>query len=331
MIRDKVQLLDEIRCSPALLSIFNSWEERYQQEFLDFCTGVHGIKLLYDSFFKTIFNPDATTERLERLLSLILKTEVKILKVLPNDSTRIAAESSLLVLDIVIQLADGSIANVEVQKIGYAFPGQRSACYSADLLLRQYKRVKGEKGKFFSYKDIKKVYTIVLFEKSTSEFHQFQDIYLHRIKPKSDTGIQIELLQEYVFIALDIFQKKLDNKNNSITNELEAWLAFLSMDDPNVILKLIDAYPQFEPLYREVYEMCRDLERMMNMFSKELAELDKNTVQYMIDEMQDTIDAQKNQLDQKDLELKKLKKEIEALKKRLESEDFPLDDIENKE
>ena len=168
---------------------------------------------------------------------------------------------NLLVLDIVIQLADGSIANVEVQKIGYAFPGQRSACYSADLLLRQYKRIKGEKGKLFSYKDIKKVYTIVLFEKSTSEFHQFQEIYLHRIKPQSDTGIQFELLQEYVFIALDIFQKKLDNKNNSITNELEAWLAFLSMDDPNVILKLIDAYPQFEPLYREVYEMCLNLER----------------------------------------------------------------------
>ena len=26
-----------------------------------------------------------------------------------------------------------------------------------------------------------------------------------------------------------------------------------------MILKLIEAYPQFEPLYREVYEMCRDL------------------------------------------------------------------------
>lgn len=329
MIRDKVQLLDEIHQSPSLLSLFNSWEKRYQQKFVDFCTGVRGVKLLYDSFFKAIFDPDVAPERLERLLSLILKTEVKILKVLPNESTRIAAESSLLVLDIVIQLADGSIANVEVQKIGYAFPGQRSACYSADLLLRQYKRVKGEKGKLFSYKDIKKVYTIVLFEKSTPEFHQFQYIYLHRIKPQSDTGIQIELLQEYVFIALDIFRKKLDNEGNNITNELEAWLAFLSIDDPDVILKLIEAYPQFEPLYREVYEMCLNLERMMEMFSKELAELDKNTVQYMIDEMQDTIDAQNTTIDAQNLELQNLKKEIEALKKRFESEDSSSDDFGN--
>ena len=64
-------------------------------------------------------------------------------------------------MDIVVELEDGSIANVEIQRIGYNFPGQRSACYSADLLLRQYKRVKGEQQKKFSYRNIKKVYTII--------------------------------------------------------------------------------------------------------------------------------------------------------------------------
>jgi len=40
---------------------------------------------------------------------------------------------------------------------------------------------------------------------------------------------------------------------------------------------------------------------MMRLFSKELEELDKNTVQYMIDEMQDTIDTQKETINtQKD-------------------------------
>ena len=40
--------------------------------------------------------------------------------------------------------------------------------------------------------------------------------------------------------------------------------------------------------------MCQNVEKVMNMFSKELQELDRNTVQYMIDEMQDTINDQKN-------------------------------------
>ena len=112
------------------------------------------------------------------------------------------------------------------------------------------------------------------------------------MKQQSDTGLRLELLQEYVFIALDIFQETLDNKSVTITNELEAWLTFLSIDDPDTILKLIQSYPKFEPIYRDIYEMCLNLERMIEMFSKELAELDKNTVQYMIDEMQDKIDAQ---------------------------------------
>ena len=157
--------------------------------------------MLYDSFFKEIMNPKTTPERLEEFLSLVLKQKVTILKVLPNDSTRIADESSLLIMDIVVELADGSIANVEVQKVGYAFPGQRCACYSADLLLRQYKRVRSEKKKRFSYRDIKKVYTIVLYEKSSKEFHEFSSLYIHHVEPKSDTGIQLELLQDNTFIA----------------------------------------------------------------------------------------------------------------------------------
>ena len=104
-------------------------------------------------------------------------------------------------MDIVVQLADGSIANVECQRIGYKFPGQRAACYSADLLLRQYKRVRGEKGKKFSYKDIKKVYSIIFYEQSPKEFHAFPNDSIHRSKQKTDTGVEVELLQEFLLLA----------------------------------------------------------------------------------------------------------------------------------
>ena len=100
------------------------------------------MKILYDSFFKEVFNPEYAPERLNRLLSVILGMKVKILKVLPVDSARLAEESTLVAMDIVVELEEGEIVNIEVQKIGYLFPGQRSACYSADLLLRQYKRVR---------------------------------------------------------------------------------------------------------------------------------------------------------------------------------------------
>ena len=68
-------------------------------------------------------------------------------------------------------LEDGSLVNIEIQKQGYAFPAERISCYSADLLLRQYARLRGT-GKHFTYRDIKKVYVIVLIEESPAVFHK---------------------------------------------------------------------------------------------------------------------------------------------------------------
>ena len=322
MIREREDIKQEICENPKLLEKYREWDEEQQEEFLDYCTGVKGVKILYDAFFKEIMNPENTPERLNELLSLLLGQSVTIKRVLPGDSTRLADEQSLLIMDILVELADTSLANVEVQKIGYRFPGQRSACYSSDLLLRQYKRVKGEKKKAFSYKDIKSVYTIVFFETSIKEFHEYPQNYIHKFKQQSDTGLELELLQKYVFIPLDIFRGiyhndgKSNGKNsaNRCWNKTEAWLTFLSTDEPEIIIELISQYPEFKEMYEEIYVMCQNVEKVMEMFSKELIQLDRNTVQYMIDEMQDTIDVQKEELEAKQETIDTQKGELEQQK-----------------
>ena len=132
------------------------------------------------------------------------------------------------------------------------------------------------------------------YEHSPAEFHRFPDQFIHRSSQKTDTGLEINLLQEYVFIPLDIFRGILHNEG--IKDKLDAWLTFLSVDEPEMIVRLITEYPQFKVYYEEIYQLCRDTEKVMEMFSKELQELDRNTVQYMIDEMQEVIDAQKEDL-----------------------------------
>ena len=316
MIQERKEVLEKIRESRELLTMFYSWTEEQQEEFLDFCTGVKGPRMLYDGFFKEVMNPESAPERLNEFLSLILGTPVKIHAVLPNDSTRLADESSLLITDIVVELKDRSLANVEVQKLGYKFPGERSACYSADLLLRQYKRVRSKKRKKFSYRDIKSVYNIVLFESSPEEFHEFPDVYIHRSEQKSDTGIKVELLQKYVFIPIDIFKKRQHNKG--ITGKLDAWLMFFCGERPEEIVRLIEAYPQFKPMYEEAYEMCRNMEDIMGLFSKELRELDRNTVQLMIDEMQEKLEQKREELKHKSEELEYKEEQLKHKKEELE-------------
>ena len=325
MIRERQEILQEINRNWRLSGKFYSWNEHRREEFLDFCSGAKGVKMLYDSFFKEILNPEYVPERLNRFLSLLLKKKVKILQVLPTDSTRLGDETSLVIMDIVVALEDGSIINIEMQKIGYLFAGERSACYSADLLLRQYRRVRDERKQLFKYGDIKPVCTIVLYETSPRQFHEFPKDYLHYASPQSDTGIELNLLQSYLFISLDIFKNI--RQNNGIRNELEAWLTFLSSDDLADIIYLTQHFPAFKAMYQEVYDMCRNMEKVMDMFSEELRILDQNTVKFMIDEMNDQIKelkGRKEQLENENKELENENTELQSENTELQSENEKL-------
>ena len=108
----------------------------------------------------------------------------------------------------------------------------------------------------------------------------------------------MDLLQDYIFISLDIFRLKMHNKK--VTTLLEAWMTFFSTDDPEEIIKLITDFPQFKPMYETLYQMCRNVENVMGFFSEELREMDRNTVRYMIDELQKEVDTQKALLEEKD-------------------------------
>ena len=39
--------------------------------------------------------------------------------------------------------------------------------------------------------------------------------------------------------------------------------------------KVMEKYPEFRSIYEEVYEMCRNVEEIMGLFSEELAEKEK--------------------------------------------------------
>ena len=77
-------------------------------------------------------------------------------------------------------------------------------------------------------------------------------------------------------------------------------MTFFSTDDPEEIIKLITNFPQFKPMYETLYQMCQNVENVMGFFSEELREMDRNTVRYMIDELQKEVDTQKALLEEKD-------------------------------
>ena len=106
---------------------------------------------------------------------------------------------------------------------------------------------------------------------------------------------------------------------------MEEWLVFLSQDDPDMIIKLLNQNADFQEIYEEVYTICLNMERMMEMFSKELAILDRNTVKLMIDEMEEEVVEAKRKADEAESRAKQAehrekqaREEVDNLKKELE-------------
>ena len=276
---DRREVLTLLKQDRKAYRKFQKLTGELQEELIGFCMGSRGLKMTYDPFFKEILNPVYHRERLERFLSCVLEEKVKIKIIYPNESRRLSAEASLVIMDMLVELESGVLINVEIQKLGYDFPGPRSACYSSDLVMREYTRIKAEKKKKFAYRDMGKVITIVVIENSVAQFHQ-NDHYIHHFKQVSDTGLDINLLQEYIFIALDVFREITHN----VSTELEAWMFFLGSDNPGDIMKVTEAYPEFRELYEDVIKFQKKPEELVNMFSEILEIMDRNTVMDMIEE-----------------------------------------------
>jgi UDP-N-acetylmuramate-alanine ligase len=92
-----------------------------------------------------------------------------------------------------------------------------------------------------------------------------------------------------------------------------------------MIIKLLNQNADFQEIYEEVYTICLNMERMMEMFSKELAILDRNTVKLMIDEMEEEVVEAKSRADkaesrakQAEHREKQAREEVDNLKKELE-------------
>lgn len=302
------QIMTEIHNDPTASATFRALSSSEQEAFLGFCMGNRGLKITYDPFFQYLFHPNRYPERLDRLLSCILEQPAHIQEILPRERTRISSDGSLIIMDILVSLEDGSLVAVEMQRIGYDFPIERGFCYGADLLVRQYDLARKRLGKGFSYQDIRPVYVIVLMEKSPGIFHWYPDRYIHRSHFSFNTGLKLSSMENFIYIPLDIFREM---PHNNLT-ELEAWLYFLASDTPEDILRIVNIYPFFQELYKDIINFRYHPKEMIAMYSEALSIMDRNTVKYMIDELKEEL---KQQLEENQKQKKENQKQLEENQK----------------
>ena len=309
------EVLNSLKQHPESYAIFSSFRPEHQNTVLSFMQGQCSLDITLDKFFLYVLNPDTHKDRLESLLSSFLGQPVTIKAILPREGVQLAEKGSLVIMDIIVELCDGSTVDVEMQKVGYHFPGQRSDCYTADMIMRQYNRVRSEKNENFSYKDLKPVHLFILMEKSPREFHKFSDQYIHERQISYSSGLQLPSLSHITYVSLDTFH----SMGQNISTELDAWLTFFSCTDAEHIVRLVQKYPKFLEYYKDLAVFRTKPKELIYMFSEALEILDRNTANYMIDEMAQEMKSVKEQLDSAKSELDSTKSELDSTKSELDS------------
>ena len=143
---------------------------------------------------------------------------------------------------------------------------------------------------------MKSVYLIVLMEHSSNNFKKVAPHYIHRSIHSLDSGADINFLTNYIYISLDTFH----SISQTIDSYLDAWFTFLSSDSPDDILHLIQNYPEFREYYHDIALFRTKPEELMNMYSEALLQMDRNTVNYMIEDMKKELSEKDNIIAEKD-------------------------------
>ena len=333
------------------------WIGRYE----DFLKGRKSLPLLYDPFFKKIFNPVERRDRLSELVSCLLGQKVTVLEVFPNEDSQFLGV--MIIMDMIVMMSDGSIANIEIQKISYDFQAERISCYSADLVLRQYKMITGNReirgvgsdggsmngSSKPSYKDMRPVHTIILFENSSSLISEVDEaLYFHVGKTKFNTGIKIKLLQDYVLVSLDTFKKyryadirkgrievteydydRTQYSEKQVTEKMKLdrlkYLSLFVAETPEEIEQLIRIFPDLESVRLDINEYLERPKEVLNMFSEALRILDRNTAELMVDRMKDEMDELKVQKGKLEAQNGELEAQNEALKASFKEKDATIE------
>ena len=239
--RLRQEVIGDISKNPEMLRQYQELKPEDQEMLMEFFMGNRGLNVLYDPFFKKIMNQ----ERLERFLSQVMGQEVKIVKILPPESMRQSEEGSVMIMDMIVRLSDGSYVDLEIQRISVKFPFERAVCYASDMVVRQYEQLKleqkrakrewrewneeqekGIQGKEpepkveFNYQSIRPVHVIVIMNSSTKRFREFDGEYVHRTADyvEFDTGLKERAIQKFIFVSLDIFRRIRDNKDRGREN-----------------------------------------------------------------------------------------------------------------
>ena len=180
--------------------------EQEKSDFLKILSGERLPDLYSDSVVKHAFSPDRHPERLNYLLSHIMRDpSIMVDKSAANEGLQHGRYAKKIITDIPAWLKDGRLSDLEMQAAAQEFIFNRADIYASDMLLIQYSADEDQPKSEVDYDGIRDVILVVLMRHSPHVFaNAGTGQYIHKITEiTTDTGIRFVPLRKLAFVQLD--------------------------------------------------------------------------------------------------------------------------------
>ena len=181
------------------------------------------LKMKDDVVFKAFFSKKENNRYLKEFLESILGENLKIKRVIHDSQLeQLALEDKFGILDLEVELADGKIINIELQRRDYKNIEKRTTFYAAKKVVEQLSP--GDK-----FDEIKKVIIIAILDYSFIELPEYFIKTKRVIEGYSEYELNNEV--EYYYIELDKFREA----RPDMKKPLNRWLAFIDMEKEELL------------------------------------------------------------------------------------------------
>ncbi len=235
-----------------------------------------------DVVAKHVFSPDLHPDRMDFILQHTMSQPgIRVASSAANEIYLQNIYSKKTITDIPSWLKDHRLADLAIQVNPQEFIFDRADIYASNMLLLQYSAETGQLKSDINYENVNGVIIIVLMKNSPRIFKDFQSPrYIHRfIKAHADSGLELPMLKQMVFVQLDTALEKYITQAYNEDEDVELLELFALMADINneKIIRQAENNRLLKDIREDVFTFTQSKEVQQMILADDLARMDWNS------------------------------------------------------
>lgn len=251
---------------------FSAFGKEYQKILLEFEKGIKPLPMYLDGFFDYCIGNPSNMDTTSILLSDILGCKVTITEQL-DDVINVTDKLNYYTVRYAIKFENESMADLVLMKMDFTPSEEMLECIQANNTISQYNRLKQIKGSHFRFDLLRPCYTVIFTEKSLQNVKKQDKINDFCVWHDNKTFSQgAPSLSHLIMLSYEDYLRSKGKKNSN----LDAWMTFLTSNDPSDALQLATIFPHFAEIYKRASLLRNDTPNLINLMANSIRHREHN-------------------------------------------------------